>query len=131
MKTGKSIEEIRREYYDATSKLPEWIIGRYELHHQVWNLMDDANTVISILLTDRVLRDKSVVKIIEKFDEVIDLISQSGISNQIQIKMAIYWLELVNHMRERCLQEEQFEACSNLKKFSDMYLVPLPNNDND
>lgn len=129
MNTGKSIEEMRREYYDKTSKLPDWIIGRYELHHTVWNLMDEANTVISILLTDRVLKDKSILKIIEKFDEVIDLISHSGISNQIQIKMAIYWLDLVNYMRDRCLEEEQFESCSNLKRFSDMYLVPLPNND--
>lgn len=129
MKIGKSIEEMRREYYNETSKLPDWIIGRYELHHTVWNLMDEANTIISILLTDRVLKDKSILKIIEKFDEVIDLISQSGISNQIQIKMAIYWLDLVNYMRDRCLEEEQFECCSNLKKFSDMYLVPLPNND--
>jgi hypothetical protein len=128
MKTGKSIDEMRREYYDYTSKLPDWIIGRYELHHTVWNLMDEANTIISILLTDRVLRDKSILKIIEKFDEVIDLISKSGISNQIQIKMAIYWLDLVKHMRERCLEEEQFESCSNLKRFQDLYLVPLPNN---
>ena len=126
---GKSIEEMRREYYETTSKLPDWIIGRYELHHTVWNLMDEANTIISILITDKVLKDKSILKIIEKFDEVIDLISQSGISNQIQIKMAIYWLDLVNHMRERCLEEQQYESCSNLKRFSDMYLVPLPNND--
>ena len=131
MKIGKSIEEMRREYYDITSKLPEWIIGRYELHHQVWNLMDEANTIISILLTERILKEKSILKIIEKFDEVIDLISQSGISNQIQIKMAIYWLDLVNYMRERCLEEQQYECCSNLKKFSDLYLVPLPDNDNE
>lgn len=129
MNTGKSIEEIRREYHNATSKLPDWIIGRYELHHTVWNLMDEANTIISILLTDKVLKDKSILKIIDKFDEVIDLISHSGISNQIQIKMAIYWLDLVNYMREICLDEQQYEACSNLKRFSDMYLVPLPNND--
>jgi hypothetical protein len=32
-------------------------------------------------------------------------------------------------MRERCLEEQQYESCSNLKRFSDMYLVPLPNND--
>lgn len=126
---GKSIEEMRREYYERTSKLPDWIIGRYELHHTVWNLMDEANTIISILITDKVLKDKSIVKIIEKFDEVIDLISHSGISNQIQIKMAIYWLDLVNYMRERCLEEQQYESCSNLKRFNDMYLVPLPNND--
>lgn len=129
MKTGKSIDEMRKEYYEATSKLPDWIIGRYELHHTVWNLMNEANTIISILLIDKVLKDKSILKIIEKFDEVIDLISNSGISNQIQIKMAIYWLDLVNYMRERCLDEEQFECCSNLKRFSDLYLVPLPNND--
>jgi hypothetical protein len=126
---GKSIEEMRREYYERTSKLPDWIIGRYELHHTVWNLMDEANTIISILITDKVLKDKSILKIIEKFDEVIDLISQSGISNQIQIKMAIYWLDLVNYMRQRCLEEQQYETCSNLKRFNDMYLVPLPNND--
>jgi hypothetical protein len=126
---GKSIEEMRREYYEKTNKLPDWIIGRYELHHTIWNLMDEANTIISILLIDKVLKDKSIIKIIEKFDEVIDLISQSGISNQIQIKMAIYWLDLVNHMRERCLEEQQYECCSNLKRFSDMYLIPLPDND--
>jgi len=131
METGKSVEEIRKEYYDMTSKLPEWIIGRYELHHQVWNLIDEANTIISILLTDRVLRDKSIIRIIERFDAVIDLISRTGISNQIQIKMAIYWLDLVNNMRTRCLEEQQYECCSNLKKFSDLYLIPLPENDNE
>jgi hypothetical protein len=131
METGKSIEEIRKEYYETTSKLPEWIIGRYELHHQVWNLIDEANTIISILLTDRVLRDKSIIKIIERFDATIDLISRTGISNQIQIKMAIYWLDLVNNMRTRCLEEQQYECCSNLKKFSDLYLIPLPENDNE
>ena len=131
METGKSIEEIRKEYYETTSKLPDWIVGRYELHHTVWNLMDEANTILSILLTDRVLKERSILKIIERFDEVIDLISHSGISNQIQIKMAIYWLDLVNYMRERCLQEQQYECCSNLKKFSDLYLIPLPDNNNE
>jgi hypothetical protein len=131
METGKSIEEIRKEYYETTSKLPDWIVGRYELHHTVWNLMDEANTILSILLTERVLKDKSILKIIERFDEVIDLISKSGISNQIQIKMAIYWLDLVNYMRERCLEEQQYECCSNLKKFSDLYLIPLPDNNNE
>lgn len=129
MNIGKSIEEMRREYYDMTSKLPDWIVGKYELHHTVWNLMEEANTIISVLITERILRDKSILKIIEKFDEVIDLISKSGISNQIQIKMAIYWLDLVNYMRQRCLEEQQYECCSNLKKFHDMYLVPLPNDD--
>jgi hypothetical protein len=128
MKIGKSIEEIRKEFYDITNKLPEFIIGRYELHHTIWNLMDECNTILSILLTDRVLKDKSVLKIIEKFDETIEFIAVSGISNQIQIKMAIYWLDLVGHMRQRCLEEEQFEACSNLKKFNDLYLAPLPEN---
>ncbi len=93
--------------------------------------MDEANSVILILLTDKVLKEKSILKIIEKFDEIIDNIYHSGISNQIQIKMAIYWLELVGYMRQRCLEEQQFESCSNLKQFSDLYLTPLPENDNE
>jgi hypothetical protein len=130
MEINKSIDEIRLEFHKKTSKLPDWIVGKYELHHKIWSLMDAANSVILILLTDKVLKEKSIIKIIEKFDEIIEEIYHSGISNQIQIKMAIYWLELVGYMRDRCLQEQQFESCSNLKRFSDLYLTPLPE-DND
>ena len=131
MDINKSIDEIRLEFHKRTSKLPDWIVGRYELHHKVWNLMGEANSIILMLLTDKVLKDKSIVKIIEKFDDIIEEIYHSGISNQIQIKMAIYWLDLVGYMRERCLQEQQFESCSNLKRFSDLYLTPLPEDNDD
>jgi hypothetical protein len=33
---------------------------------------------------------------------------------------------MVGEMKRRCLEEEQFEACSNIKKFSDLYFIVTP-----
>ena len=127
METFKSIDEVRREYHVMTSKLPDWIVGKYELHHRVWNLIEEANKLLLFLITNKVLKDKIILTVIESFDDIIEMIYHSGISNQIQIKMAVYWLNLVSYMRRRCLEEQQYECCSNLKRFSDLYLVPLGN----
>jgi hypothetical protein len=63
---------------------------------------------------------------VEKFDELIDIICDY-LDTKTQIRLAMYWITIVNTMKEKCLEEDQFEACSNLKKFTDTYFIIAQN----
>lgn len=126
MEIKKTTDELIREFgFNISRTIPEVLKGKLMPNHAVWNLIDDCNTIILILITKRILSDKAIVKIIERFDNVSEEISLY-LTPEDQIRVGLYWVSVLDYMKERCLEEDQFECCSNIKKFRDYYFSITP-----
>lgn len=127
----KNIGQVRGEISLRLARTaPEALRGRFSPNHAVWLLIQDCDAVLLILITDRVLKQKSIDAIIEKFDDIITEICLY-LDGETQIRLAIYWMSVLNIMKARCLEEDQFEACSNIKKFMDTYFIVTKNDDDE
>jgi hypothetical protein len=125
MDTTMTISELRKEFRDQMNRLPPWITGSMPLHHIIWQTMDILNEILLTMIVKRILTQKAIDKIIQNFDETISLIIDN-VGNDIQLRISIYYTAMVEFLEKRTLQEEQYEACSNLKKFSDHYFKNIP-----
>lgn len=123
--TTLSINELRDEFRNEMAKLPPWLIGSLSLHHMIWQAMDILNETLLQLVIDKVLSQRKINKIISEFDDIICSVV-SNVKEELQIRIAIYYTSMVEYLESRTLQEEQYEACSNLKKFSDYYFKNTP-----
>jgi hypothetical protein len=99
--------------------------GKFGPEHAIWCLLEDCNTIILVLITNRILSDKAIIKIMERFDEVSEEISLY-LSPEDQIRIGLYWVSVLDFMKQRCLDEDQFECCSNIKKLRDYYFSITP-----
>lgn len=124
-----TISETRQEIYGKMGKIPSWINTTSVIDHQVWDSMGELNDILLVLLTDKILKKKTVDKIIEKFDEIIEH-TMEFTDYEKQIRIYVYYTTLIQHMIMRFQEEEHFETCTNLKLFNDSYFQN-DNNDND
>ena len=115
-----TISEVRKEMYDKMSKIPSWIDTKSIIDHQIWEAMSEINDMLLVLLNDRLLREKSIEKLIEKVDNVIEYML-AFTDGEKQVLIYVYYTTLIQHMIWRFQDEEQFEVCRNLKLFFDSY----------
>lgn len=125
MEMTLTINELRSEFKDEMAQLPDWIVGSLPLHHLIWQTMDILNEILLELIVNKVLTIRTITKIINDFEENITLIIDN-VKEDIQVRIAIYYTTMVDYLEFRTLEEEQYEACSNLKKFSDYYFKNSP-----
>ena len=131
MEVKKTTNELVKEFgFNISRTIPEALRGKLMPQHAIWSLIDDCNTIILVLITKRILSDKAIVRIIERFDEVSEEISLY-LTPDDQIRIGLYWISVLDYMKMRCLDEDQFECCSNIKKFRDYYFSMPPENSND
>jgi hypothetical protein len=123
--TTLTINELRQEFRQEMTKLPPWIIGTVSLHHMIWQAMDILNEILLQMVVDKVLTQKAINRIIADFDDTITAIVDN-VKEDFQIRIAIYYTSMVEYLESRTLKEERYEACSNLKKFSDYYFKNIP-----
>ena len=125
MKTTLTITELRAEFKNEMIRLPDWIVGTLPLHHLIWQTMDILNDTLLQLIVNKVLTTRAINKIIADFEDNITLIIEN-VKDDMQVRIAIYYTSLVEYLEFRTLEEERYEACSNLKKFSDYYFKNSP-----
>jgi hypothetical protein len=131
--TKMNINELFIEFvftFESGKNLPPMFRGKMPLEHPAWEFISDCNTLILCLITNKLLKQKSIESIIEKLNAAVDNLC-NYIDKREQIKLGMYWVAMLKYMKQRCLEEEQFEACSNIKKFSDLYFISAMNNDNE
>ena len=92
--------------------------------------MEECNDLTLWLITDTILKPGKIKEIITRFDVCIDIICDY-LDTTDQIILSIYWMSILNAMKEKCEVEDQFEACSNIKRFTEEYFLVIPENDDD
>lgn len=130
MESKKRIHEVRNDIiFQLARTTPDVLRGRFPLEHLVWEMMEECNTLIVCLVTDQILKEETIMEVIMRFDILIDVVCDY-LDGESQIRLAIYWMSIVNAMKSRCEEEDQFEACSNIKTFIDEYFISIENDDN-
>lgn len=126
-----TIDELFLEFvfaFENSSLLPKELKSKLGTNAELWQYINDCNFTILKLLVRKVMKKEKIDLIVEEFDEKVSHVCQY-ITKKDQIRLAMYWLHNVRTMNERCLQEDQFEACANIKKFTDLYFLAALNDD--
>ena len=127
MKIKKTTGELIKEFgFNISKTIPEVIRGKLMPQHAIWSLIDDCNTIILVLITGRILSERAIVRIMQRFDVIAEEMALY-LTPEDQIRIGLYWIGVLDYMKERCLEEDQFECCSNIKKFRDYYFSSSEN----
>lgn len=130
METKKSTIEVRKEIYNEMIRLPKWINTTSSLHFEVWNLMSDCNDMLLLLINDNIISDKKINIIMRRFDDIITSVLDV-LNEDDRIKLCVYFTAMLDMIKEVCLEEERYEACSNIQRFYDSYFTNLDTKDDE
>jgi hypothetical protein len=130
METKKSTIEVRKEIYNEMNRIPKWINTTSSLHFEVWNLMGDCNDMLLLLINDKIITDKRINIIMIKFGFNITSLLDVLIEDD-RIKLCVYFTAMLDMIKEVCLEEERYEACSNIQRFYDSYFTNLDTKDDE
>jgi hypothetical protein len=114
------IIELRLEFEKMFSRIPKFINSTDQLHYILWQALSECNNQLMRLVIDRPLTDRKVANVINDFHDIIEAIISNTPAN-IQLQVSAYYTILLDKMITRSLEEEHYEVCSNIKKFSDYY----------
>ena len=128
--TKLTIIELRQEFDKSLHRIPKFITSTDTLHHALWQAMLECNALLLNLVVDKVLTEKQLDKIIEKFNKYIQIIIDN-ISESLQINISAYYAIVLEKLLMRSQDEEHYEVCSNLKRFIDYYFTNTTTKDND
>jgi hypothetical protein len=115
-----SLLDVRKEIDSRLHYLPEWIDTKSPTHKKVWHTIEDCHEILFVLIVNMILSDKAIYKIARRFDdyinEIIDLVD-----GELQILLNIYFMSVVEYMILVCLENEEYEAATNLRNFNTLY----------
>jgi len=113
-----NIAEIRNEITLSMIKIPRFIDTTSSLDHAVWNNMRFISEMLLQMITNKVLKEGTITIMLQQFEEELDMIMD--VSDKID-HILNYYHKLLDYMLDRCIEEERFEAASNIRNFNDQY----------
>jgi hypothetical protein len=112
------IHQLRQEMINNMVIIPHFIKTTSFLDHAVWNNMKYINDILVQLISDRIITDRKISVIVEQYylemGIVYDIYDDIDSIND-------YYSDVIEYMLERTLQEERFEAATNVRNFTDQY----------
>lgn len=111
---------LRKEIDENLRHIPEWIDTKSVLHKRVWDTIEYCHEVLFILITDKILSEKSIIRITDKFEEYI-LEIVDVIEPQLHIILMAYFISVLEYLLWICLENEEYEAATNVRNFNDLY----------
>ena len=68
MEIKKTTNKLIKEFgFNISKTVPEVLRGKLMPEHAIWSLIDDCNTIILILITGRILSERAIVRIMQRF----------------------------------------------------------------
>jgi hypothetical protein len=116
-------DQLRREFSKEMSSIPDFINTTSTMDFMIWNSMDYLNSILLVLVRDSVMSSTKVNGLINKFE-----MEMESILNQYDkhLEIILYYSTMIDYLMYRTIQEEKYEASSNLKKFTDKYYKNQP-----
>lgn len=127
MEKKKDIWQLRGDItFQLARTAPDALRGKFPTEHLVWDMMNECDELIIKLIVDKILTKMEIIKIIIDFDSFINIVCEY-LDGETQIRLAMYWSLVLNEVKRKCEEEDQFEACHNIKLFIDEYLGTAEN----
>lgn len=119
MTTTNEILLIRNKISKELSKIPDFINTKKQSDHDIWSQMLDLNYIITMLIRNEVLPQKSIDKIIVLFDSKIALLISKNDKQSFNI--TCYYIAVLQVIKELLIENELYESAENIKKFMNQY----------
>lgn len=112
--------QTRTDLIKEFRRIPDWLETTSTTDYQIWNIMFKCNLIIMDLVSPRIKQQKTINNMVNEFmHNLHQILPYMGEVKQ--IRLAIYYSQLLELTGMKCLEDEQYEACSNIKKFGDVY----------
>ena len=112
------IAQVRNEITKSMIRIPNFIDTTSSLDYAVWNNMRFINEMLLQMVSNKVLKESTIIIIIQQFEEELDMIMD--VSDKID-HILNYYHRLLQYMLEMCIEEERFEGATNIRNFDDQY----------
>lgn len=110
------IKSLRKEFNKLTSRIPDFIDTKSPFHKILWAQMDDANDILLTLLVNKVLSDRVINGLADRFEDAAEKLLD-GCDDHLIINLSNYYINLHQWLLETTVEWELFEASSNLHRF--------------
>lgn len=113
-----TIIQLRSEVTGKMLRIPNFIDTTSTLDHAIWNNMRYVSDVLLQLIVDKIIKQNTIESITKCFDLELEMIGD--VTEKIFLIQEYYELFL-EHILKRCLEEERFEAATNIRNFITTY----------
>lgn len=113
-----TIIELRSEITKKMIRIPTFIDTTSNMDHAIWNNMKYISDILLQLVVDKLIKETIVENITKQYDLELEMIGD--VTDKIFV-IQEYYEVFLNHILKRCIEEERFEAASNIRNFITIY----------
>lgn len=114
------IKEFRAFVLKKLMNIPDFINTTSSLHFIVWNSLCDINTIMMRLISNSVMRETTIIKLVDIVNEIFDDIYEIT-PYELQINIIAYFSTVRLWLERISIRYEFFETAANIKRFDSIY----------
>lgn len=108
------IQEVRKDIISKMINLPDFINTQQVNDYVTWNDMSLLNDVLLQMVTTKILPIKRIDLVCEMFE--VEMNNFIDFHNSF-LKIIIYYDNLIEYMLDTCIENELYEAATNIRNF--------------
>ena len=114
------IKDFRAFILRKLMNIPDFINTTSSLHYIIWNSLSDINTIMMRLISNSVMRETTITKLVDIINDIFDDIYDIT-PYDLQINIIAYFSTVRLWLEKISIRYEFFESAANLKRFDSIY----------
>ena len=114
------IKEFRAFVLRKLMNIPDFINTTSSTHYIVWNSLSDINTIMIRLISNSVMRETTIIKLVDTVNDIFDDIYDIT-PYDLQINIITYFSTVRLWLERISIRYEFFETAANIKRFDSIY----------
>jgi hypothetical protein len=114
------IKEFRAFVLKKLMNIPDFINTTSSTHFIIWNSLCDINTIMMRLISNSVMRETTIIKLVDIVNDIFDDIYDIT-TYDLQINIIAYFSTVRLWLEKISIKYELFETAANLKRFESIY----------
>jgi|688.fasta_scaffold301707_4 hypothetical protein len=114
------IKDFRAFILRKLMNIPDFINTTSSLHYIIWNSLSDINTIMMRLISNSVIRETTITKLVDIVNDIFDDIYDIT-PYDLQINIIAYFSTVRLWLEKISIRYEFFESAANLKRFDSIY----------
>ena len=114
------IKDFRAFILRKLMNIPDFINTTSSLHYIIWNSLSDINTIMMRLISNSVMRETTITKLVDIVNDIFDDIYDIT-PYELQINIIAYFSTVRLWLEKISIRYEFFESAANIKRFDSIY----------
>lgn len=119
------IKDFKNFITKELSRIPNFIDTTSSTHFMIWGSLCEVNLILLKLVSNTVLSEKIIFKMVKQVDEVFDELDNI-LTNELQVKVLIYFMKVKMLIENKSIDYEFYETTANINRFNNIYLENNP-----